>query len=591
MKNASIFPLERNRYFYGKLLTVRDFELEQTYMNNKRRLINRAVLGAGVVCGLGVTQADDYTLLVESGLALDYLGREIVVDSPVVRRLQMLEGYEALGSAPQCYLCLKYAERETEPVGVVAAEAQETQFNKTEEGYRLYLDVEEPDIPRLLAAAGYENVSLLYQSKDVTIAFAMPQAVLADEDFSARLLVLKSSVTTPVSLDLTLESEFFTGENGDAHIAYSFKENPLEQRHIRSLEMNLHAANLAGVSADLAPGGGLITVRLGDASEQVALRLPAKAQICGSEEELRAFCSVKDNLRTRLQADDLPMYLAKIQLLPAGAMTMIGSVTALPFDQRLRRAQGRESGAGLAPLAVTSEVETLKSWQEPEAQARYSHATQSLHFKFGIPRAQDYDYATSSGVVEIPMSSGLRVNARYISEEIPHNLGLGNVDIRLAVEFEEGGEKAQFFGNREVFKSRATAAPQVQTAAILYPEKGTFKVGVWLLDNVEGSVLRVRYYASKVTRDLRAVQKEEAVSIRVVPEVQRVPARGRLHLKAAVYGCDDREVLWSVKDKNGGSIDQNGLYQAPDERGTYEIVAASRYNPEVKVSAFVIVEE
>ena len=112
-----------------------------------------------------------------------------------------------------------------------------------------------------------------------------------------------------------------------------------------------------------------------------------------------------------------------------------------------------------------------------------------------------------------------------------------------------------------------------------------------LLDNVEGSVLRVRYYASKVTRDLRAVQKEEAVSIRIVPEVQRVPARGRLHLKAAVYGCDDREVLWSVKDKNGGSIDQNGLYQAPDERGTYEIVAASRYNPEVKVSAFVIVEE
>lgn len=189
------------------------------------------------------------------------------------------------------------------------------------------------------------------------------------------------------------------------------------------------------------------------------------------------------------------------------------------------------------------------------------------------------------------MSSGLRVNARYISEEIPHNLGLGNVDIRLAVEFEEAGEKAQFFGNREVFKSRATAAPQVQTAAILYPEKGTFKVGVWLLDNVEGSVLRVRYYASKVTRDLSAVKKEESVSVRIVPEVQRVPARGRLHLKAAVYGCDDREVIWSVKDKNGGSIDQNGLYQAPDERGTYEIVAASRYNPEVKVSAFVIVEE
>ena len=29
MTNLSLFPIERNRYFYGKLLTVRDFELEQ----------------------------------------------------------------------------------------------------------------------------------------------------------------------------------------------------------------------------------------------------------------------------------------------------------------------------------------------------------------------------------------------------------------------------------------------------------------------------------------------------------------------------------------------------------------------------------
>ena len=135
------------------------------------------------------------------------------------------------------------------------------------------------------------------------------------------------------------------------------------------------------------------------------------------------------------------------------------------------------------------------------------------------------------------------------------------------------------------------AAPQVQAAAILYPERGTFRVGVWLLDNVEGSVIRVRYYASKVTRDLSAVRQEEAVSVRIVPEVQRVRVRDRVHLKAAVYGCDDRTVVWSVKDENGGSIDQNGLYQAPDQRGTYEVVAASRYNPEARVSAFIIVEE
>ena len=68
MTNLSLFPIERNRYFYGKLLTVRDFELEQKYLNDKRRLLNLAIAGPGVVCGLTVSKSDDMTLMLESGL-------------------------------------------------------------------------------------------------------------------------------------------------------------------------------------------------------------------------------------------------------------------------------------------------------------------------------------------------------------------------------------------------------------------------------------------------------------------------------------------------------------------------------------------
>ena len=89
MTNLSLFPIERNRYFYGKLLTVRDFELEQKYLNDKRRLLNLAIAGPGVVCGLTVSKSDDMTLMLESGLALDCMGREIVVDAPVIKKLQM----------------------------------------------------------------------------------------------------------------------------------------------------------------------------------------------------------------------------------------------------------------------------------------------------------------------------------------------------------------------------------------------------------------------------------------------------------------------------------------------------------------------
>ena len=76
MKDINLFPFERNKYFYGKLLTVRDFETEQRYFNNKRRILNRTVVGAGVITGMSVSAGDDSTLMIESGIALDYLGSD-----------------------------------------------------------------------------------------------------------------------------------------------------------------------------------------------------------------------------------------------------------------------------------------------------------------------------------------------------------------------------------------------------------------------------------------------------------------------------------------------------------------------------------
>ena len=74
MKNTKLFPFERNKYFYGKLLSVDDFELEQDYMNNKRRMLNRYLNGCGVVAGLYVVGLDEQTISVEAGIALDATG-------------------------------------------------------------------------------------------------------------------------------------------------------------------------------------------------------------------------------------------------------------------------------------------------------------------------------------------------------------------------------------------------------------------------------------------------------------------------------------------------------------------------------------
>lgn len=75
-----IHTFVRNRYFYGKLLDVVHFEMEQNYVNGKRWMLNRMVTGYGVLCGLDVTPSPDGTgVVVSSGAAIDRCGREIIV--------------------------------------------------------------------------------------------------------------------------------------------------------------------------------------------------------------------------------------------------------------------------------------------------------------------------------------------------------------------------------------------------------------------------------------------------------------------------------------------------------------------------------
>jgi len=77
---ASVKTFVRNRYFYGKLLDVFHFELEQNYLNAKRWLLTRLVTGYGVICGLGVDAGSDgQSVVVQAGVAIDRWGREITV--------------------------------------------------------------------------------------------------------------------------------------------------------------------------------------------------------------------------------------------------------------------------------------------------------------------------------------------------------------------------------------------------------------------------------------------------------------------------------------------------------------------------------
>ncbi len=592
MNNANFFPFERNRYFYGKLLTVRDFEVEQRYHCTKRELLNRLVHGAGVVCGLGVTASDESTLMIESGMALDYQGREIIVPEALFRKLPMLEGQETLAGKKDAYLCLAYAQEDVEPVNATGAEVgAQRQFDLTREGYRLFLTAEPPAYQSLLETAGRENVSVLYQSDELILVLSLPSILCAGEEFQVQVLVVKNENTPPVQFSLEGENTFAESDNGRVHLAW--RESREEKRCVYTVNFPLRAKAMSDVDSRLFPSGCELNVELGSHHYKNYLEVPAAVHLCRDQEACRLRRMRQDDLARHLRGQDLPLYLAKLELIHSAGGVFVGGVTSLPFQQAVK-SEHTTKGDGTGDLTVTTSVRSLEYWQKPDVKAVYQPSTGALHLDFGIPSPEQYDYAVAHGTVDLTMPGGIRVNSRVFSQEIAHGLGAGAVDVRLSVEFmdKEQEETALLCGNSEVFKHKSikSAPPWVEAAALVYPERGTMRIGLWLHDTVDGNLIRVHYFAQKPERDTSRILSQRRVSLTVTPEFSRLGCREKLQFQAEVIGSEDKSVTWAVKEENGGVIDRNGLYQAPELPGTYEITAVSGADESVTASAFVIVE-
>ncbi len=588
--NPDFFPIERNRYFYGKLLSTRDFELEQQYGRKKAQLVNRLTLGAGVVCGLGVSASDESTLLIESGVALDYQGRLVVVEEPVLRKLQMIDGQDTLPGQESAYLCLGYRETPLEPVNAVGMDAGENrQFNLIREESRLFLTAQPPELRGLLEASGAEQVCILYTSRELTLALSAPEAVCGGEELRAEVLIVKNESTPPVQFRLEGEGAFV--DSADGRILLEFQESPEEKRRVYTVQFPLKARKLSDLDSPLFPKGGELDLELGGRRYKNYIEIDLNCHLCPDRKALLHRREVTDNLELRLRGKDLPIYLAKLELINSSGGVFIASVTNLPFRQKLERQKEIPTRGGLQTVRTT--VHSMEYWQKPDVKASYQSLNGELHLDFGIPSPEQYDYAVSHGTVELTLPGGLRVNSRVFSEEIPHGLGAGAVDVRLSVEYlERGTETTLLFGNSEVFrgKNRPGSPPAVETAALVYPERGTMRVGVWLHDMVEGSRLTIHYFAQKPERDANRLLFQRKVSLKLEPEFARTSRRGTVRIQAEVTGSEDRGVIWRVQEENGGVIDRNGIYQAPELPGTYEVVATARADESVTASAFIVVE-
>lgn len=129
----------RNRFFKGKAMGAEEFRVEQRYFMERRRLLNRSVVGWGVVHGFSMKFGEcteprrRAPLYIGAGLALDCHGAEIVNDGVELRprELVLLE-HDADGcvsistqqtprAGQEWLLSVHYAERSVERVALPAS--------------------------------------------------------------------------------------------------------------------------------------------------------------------------------------------------------------------------------------------------------------------------------------------------------------------------------------------------------------------------------------------------------------------------------------------------------------------------------------
>ncbi|MGE5381380.1 MAG: hypothetical protein ACM3NT_09995 [Methylocystaceae bacterium] len=517
MKNPRYYPHERNRYFYGKLLTVRDFESEQKYFNDKRRMINRLLNGAGVVCGLRVVAVDDKTISVETGMALDYFGREIVVASPVTQKLSMIDGFVSNDYAKNIYLCIAYDEKGKEPVYSVAGSSTRPEevgeYNRIQESYHLFIREEAPDPATFGFSRLREDTSLLYSDEQLRIWQKCPRYVNPGDIFEVILMVEKTLQVPRLKIEYELSGEFIYGADGKEGGKITFLEPEQEQECSYQVKYSFRAGTTAGLVDNVQVKNRQMRIQMGEKLVEPEVDCSQVLQIVAEpvrERILNDYLNL--SLDQYLDQEDQAIYLARISLTQIGPSFMIEKVEPVPFNEYAYNQSdlfnlgilGADKSQG--PYQTKASAYLMDAEETPRLDVRYHPENNQLDFNLGIPRPRLGTTLISTGVVEIDMEANPKAGKSYFSEEIEHGLGNGPVYIEAGIEEKSkeedhrvtGHSEQIFYGAYEVFQKSnyESLVPRMAIGSVLYPDRGTFRIGI-RCQTTTAAKARIRWWAYK----------------------------------------------------------------------------------------------
>lgn len=586
MKNNQLFPFERNRYYAGKLLTSADFEAEQLYMNNKRRFINRIMFGSGIACGLSVVNLDDLSILVESGVAIDGTGREIVVESTVIRRLSSVEGFAAL-NGDQAGLYIRYKEEDVHTVycGDIGSDGKEYESNRIDEGYELYLkDIgdmsfqEEGDGELILRESFMDNA-------DYAVSVSMPYTVAKGQ--AVKLVVCvrkKSDEAKDLYFHARMQLPAFTNPEGGHELEIELRDIALAKGQKLTEEYWLRCDSTEAEETDILcsredirfrvggyevePGGGVhFKVRLSERPPyQIAAGEAGKA-------------SLDANMKSKA---DEGICIAVLQLLRMEVSCLISGIR----EEGVRRYIMTPGKTGQRQLLMSYFADNDRRVQAPVLEF---HGTGK-----SVETAEAPPFMTS-GRLEIPLDVNMKKGDVCVSEEIMHGLGKGNVYVEVGMEyidenpFDRKSRRNVIYGNPALFDMQECM--QVETAVRVLNDKGSFQVAARLLGEQKSIVLQLNWVAFKfnIGKDADEIQDEEERFIAPEMPTVRLRAKESYYFNVSFNNMEPCRLSYELTEPESGEIGADGLYTAPLKEGVYEIYIYCTDMPKISTYAYAVV--
>jgi hypothetical protein len=504
------------------------------------------------VCGLDVVAVDTDTVSVETGVAIDGWGREIVVNMPNVKKLSGINGYRDDSPYGNYWLYLSYEEKE------------DSGREWINERYSMYLTDRQPDYEMDNTAYCYLHREIVFENNEVQIELSVPRYLQSAKPFFVELKIrpLVENIHIRLNMNLYLECVRYKGREVLEINFDSSKVWKNEDEYVLS-----YLCDAMNVVEELAVFG----------IDGAGFRLECGGQAYRPDKPLRlesviSEAKVEDNVLSDYRAcimnysenkGSADVCIAGIQVRNGhifqihkhGCDNRIWSNNELALENRILRDRLRILEMSYEPKGSNEEYLQQK----------------------------DDDFKISSGEAVISFGIGGEAGKRFFSEEITHNLGLGNAAVTVSLK--DVTDSCYISGSSEVFDLES--AVKAELAVKVNPERGTFVIGARLLESTSEYEAVIQWTAM-MHKDDRIVGTERKIIID--------NSLKSLHVMESAYytvkfvNMEPVDVIWSVEDENGGTINENGYYTAPDSPGVCKIKVECAGEPEIFATAFIVIK-